>query len=256
MTTLDLSAVVRELAPQGVLRAALNLGNSVLVQRAADGGEPRGVTPELAHELARRLQVQLTLVTYDGAGKVVDAAARNEWDVAFLAIDPKRGEEILFTPAYVHIEGAYVVPAGSPIRTLAEVDQPGRRIGVGRNSAYDLFLTRTLKHAELVRVDEAKEAYAMVERGELHAAGGVRQMMQRTLGDKPGLKILPENFMVIEQAMCTPRGRTAAHGYLTTFIEEMKASGFVADAVARSGQTSASVAPPADGPTATTPRKP
>src|SRR5881275_1710930 len=143
--------VVKELAPNGKLRAAINFGNIVLAQKDPATGEPRGVSSELARELAKRLAVPIEFVPFDAAGKVVDALANGVWDIAFLAIDPVRGAGIDFTAPYVLIEGAYVVPADSGLKTVEDVDRDGVRVAVARASAYDLYLTRALKHAKLVR---------------------------------------------------------------------------------------------------------
>lgn len=240
--------VVTELAPSGTLRAAINFGNSVLAQRDPAGGEPRGVSPELARELARRLGVAIEYVTFDAAGKVFEALQKGAWDVAFMAIDPVRSAGIEFTAPYVVIEGAYVVPANSPLRTVEEVDRDGVRVAVARGSAYDLYLTRALKRATLVREPSGPEALALFRRERLEVAAGVKQPIVAFAAEHPDTRVIPGRFMVIEQAMGTPKGRTAGVRYLRTFIEEMKSSGFVADALKRSGQADATVAPPSPVP--------
>ena len=231
-------AVVQSFAPTGALRAAINLGNPVLVQGNADA--PTGVTVDLATELARRLGVPLTLVPFTQAGLVFDALAQGVWDIAFLAIEPKRAAEIDFTAPYVIIEGAYVVPKESPLQSVDDVDRAGVRISVITNAAYDLFLTRSLKHAQLVRSDQA--GFARFERDKLDAIAGVKQPMAAYAARNPNVRLLPGRFMEIKQAMGTPKGRDAAAAYLRGFVEEMKASGFVADALKRAGQD-ATVAP-------------
>lgn len=245
------AAIVRHLAPTGTLRAAINFGNPVLAQRDGSGGKPGGVTIELAHELGRRLGVQVALIGYDAAGQVFAAASRAAWDVAFLAIDPKRATEIEFTAPYVIIEGAYMVPVDSPLRSVADVDRPGVRIAVGTGSAYELYLTRTLKHAALVHAPTGNDALAQFQREGLEAAAGVRSPLVRFVRDRPELRVIDGRFMAIEQAMGMPkdRGDTAAAAraaqFLRAFVEEMKAGGFVAAALARSGQHDAQVAPAA-----------
>ena len=242
------AAVVGELAPLGRLRAAINFGNGVLAQRESATGEPRGISPDLARELGRRLDLPVELVTFDAAGKVFDALAAGSWDIAFLAIDPARAAGIDFTAPYVVIEGTYLVPAGSPLRGIADVDRDGVRVAVARGSAYDLHLSRTLEHATLVREASGAEALAMFLRDRLEAAAGVRQAVVAFARTHPDLRVIDGRFMSIEQAMATPKGRAAGARYLRQFIEEMKASGFIARALAASGQADAAVAPPASAP--------
>jgi polar amino acid transport system substrate-binding protein len=237
--------LVKELAPTGRLRAAINFGNTVLAQPGPAGGPPRGVSGELARELARRLGVGIDYVTFDAAGKVFDALKDGLWDVAFLAVDPVRAAGIAFTAPYVVIEGVYLVPKGSPLQTVEDVDRDGVRIAVAKGSAYDLFLSRAIKHATLVRRSSGPEALEMFLRDRLEAAGGVRQPINAFAQAHPDTRVIPGRFMAIEQAMGTVKGRDAGIAYLRTFIEEMKASGFVAQALAASGQGDATVAPPA-----------
>jgi polar amino acid transport system substrate-binding protein len=236
--------VVKELAPNGKLRAAINFGNIVLAQKDPAGGEPRGVSAELARELAKRLGVPIEYVTFDAPGQVFDALKAGAWDVAFLAIDPVRSEGIEFTGPYVVIEGAYLVPSSSPLQTKEDVDREGVRVAVARGSAYDLYLTRALKRAQLVREQSGPQALDMFLRDRLEAAAGVKQPIVLFAKDHPDTRVIPGRFMVIEQAMGTPKGRDASVRYLRAFIEEMKASGFVAKALEKSGQTDAAVAPP------------
>jgi polar amino acid transport system substrate-binding protein len=236
-----------ELAPTGKLRAAINFGNPVLAQKDPASGEPRGVSVDLARELGRRLGVPVELVIYDAAGKVFDALKTNAWDIAFLAIDPARATEIAFTAPYVVIEGTYLVPADSPLRTIQDVDRDGVRVAVGNKSAYDLYLTRTLKRAQLVRVPTSPEAIDVFLRDKLEAAAGVKQPLLQFAKTHPNVRVMGGRFMAIEQAMGTPKGREAAALYLREFVEEMKASGFVARALEKSGQGDAMVAPRALG---------
>jgi polar amino acid transport system substrate-binding protein len=239
------SEVVKELAPTGKLRAAINLGNSVLAQGTPQ--DTRGITVDLARELAARTGLPLELIPFEAAGKVFEANKSGAWDIAFMAIEPVRAAEVDFSSPYVFIEGTYMVLADSPLKAVEDVDRPGVRIAVGRNSAYDLYLTRTIKHATLVRAHTGG-GRAMIElfRAEkLEAAAGVRQPLLDYAKANPDVRVMDGRFMVIEQAMGTPKGRTAAARYVRQFVEEMKASGFVAEAIKRHNQPSAQVAPPA-----------
>jgi polar amino acid transport system substrate-binding protein len=227
------------------LRVAINYGNPVLAQKDPVTGEPRGVSADIARELARRLGLAHAFVTFDAAGKVFEALSRNAWDAAFLAIDPKRATEIDFTPPYVIIEGSYMVPVDSPLRVIGDVDREGVRIAVGSGSAYDLYLTRTIAHAQIVRAPTGNEAIAMFERDNLDVAAGVKSPLLRYASSRPHLRVMDGRFMAIEQAMGVPKGRATARAYLRSMIEELKASGFVAEALARSGQSDAKVAPAA-----------
>lgn len=236
-----------ELAPSGKLRAAINLGNPVLASRGA-GGEPQGVSVDLARELARRLGIPVELVPFDSAGKTVEAGKAGLWDIAFVALDPARAAEIAQSPPYVIIEGAYLVREGSPLRSNAEVDRPGNRIVVGRGSAYDLFLTRHVKQARLERVPTSGEVVsAFMQRG-LEVAAGVKQQLEMDAKKTPGVRLLPGRFMVINQAMASQRGKEAGARFVRDFIEDAKASGFVARSLERHGIQGASVAPAGDAP--------
>jgi polar amino acid transport system substrate-binding protein len=233
--------VVKELAPTGRLRVAINLGNIVLAQKDA-AGKPRGVTIDLANELGRRLRVPVEFVPFDAAGKVFEALKTGTLDILFLAIEPVRANEIAFTAPYVLIEGVYMVPKESALNSVAEVDRTGVRIGVNKGSAYDLFLTRTLKNASLVRGDDG---IALFKTEKLEAAAGVKQPTVAYAKTDPAVRMIEGRFMEIRQAMGTPKGREAGARYLRDFIEEMKASGFVADSLKRSNQPDAAVAPAA-----------
>jgi polar amino acid transport system substrate-binding protein len=240
-----MSELLAEFAPTGVLRAGINLGNPVIAQPGEDGGEPRGVGPALAREVARRLGVPIGFLTYDTAGKLADAVKQGAWDLAFLAIDPERAADIDFTDAYVHIEGTYLVRDGSPLVTPGDVDRKGVRVAVGLKTAYDLFLSRHLKLAELVRSTTSKSAIEQFLNDSLDAAAGVRQPLHAVAAKQGGLRVMEEGFMVIRQASGVPRGRRAAHAWLKAFIEEAKASGFVARALKESG-VQATIAPAAN----------
>jgi len=236
---------IHDLAPDGTLRAAINYGNPVLAQRPATGEEPRGVSVELARELGRELGVPVKFVLFNEAGRVSEAVKSNAWDIAFLAIDPVRAQGIAFTAPYVVIEGAYLVTSDSPLHAVDDVDKPGLRIAVSTGSAYDLYLTRALKHAQLVRLPDTTAATEAFEKQHLDALAGVKQPLVAFASQHPGTRVLPGRFMVIEQAMATPLGRNAGLSYLRDFVERMKASGFVAKALAATGQDSAAVAPAA-----------
>jgi polar amino acid transport system substrate-binding protein len=237
--------VLKDLAPTGRLRAAINFGNAVLAQRDEAGG-PRGITPDLATELGRRLGVPVEFVPFEAAGKVFDAAKAGAVDIAFIAIEPARAAEIEFSAPYVMIEGTYMVPAGSPLKEIADVDKPGIRIAVGLGSAYDLYLTRTIRNATIVRAATGG-GRAMIElfvKDKLEVAAGVRQQLEVYAKDHPEVRIMAGRFQEIAQAMGTPKGRLAGASYLRAFVEDVKANGFVAEAIKRAGQA-ATVAPPA-----------
>lgn len=242
MTT-HLSDARSSLLSHGKLRVAINYGNPVLAQKD-DAGEPAGVSAALARALAQRLGADIEFITFTGAGKVVDAAKDDVWDVGFLAIDPLRAQEVAFTSPYVIIEGTYLVREDAPFRALADLDAQGVRIAVGKGAAYDLFLSRELKQAELVRAGTSAAAVDLFLDQSLDAAAGVRQPLEAVARQVPGLKVLPGYFTAIRQAMAVPARQRAAHAYLQSFIEEMKASGFVAQALQDSGQGDATVAPP------------
>ncbi len=237
--------VVSDIAPTGKLRVGINYGNPILAQKDPATGEPRGVAVDLSRELARRLGVPLEFVFYDAAGKMTDALKTGAWDVAFLAVDPKRAAEISFTAPYVEIEGAYLVPAGSPIRSIEEVDREGVRIAVGAKSAYDLFLSRNLKHARLMRAATFEETIDLFLTSKLDVLAGVKQPLAEAAAKIPGSRVLEGRFMVINQASGVPKGREAGALYLRAFIEDAKASGMVAESLKKSGITGVSVAPPA-----------
>jgi len=234
----------KDFAPGGTLRAGINLGNPVIAQRGPDGAEPRGVGPALARELARRLGLPVSFTTYETAGKLADAVKQGAWDVAFLAIDPERARDIDFTHAYVDIEGTYMVRQDSPLRRIEDVDRPGIRVAVGLKTAYDLYLSRHLRHAELVRSESSKAAIAQFMADGLDVVAGVKQPLVATAASTPGLRVMEGSFMAIRQAAAVPKGRAGAKDYFARFIEEAKASGFVARALKESG-VEASVAPAA-----------
>jgi polar amino acid transport system substrate-binding protein len=237
--------VLKELAPTGKLRAAINLGNAVLAQKGADGA-PKGITVDLSRELARRAGVPLELVPFEAAGKVFEALKSGAADLAFIAIEPVRAAELEFSPPYVLIEGGYMVRKDSALKAIEDVDRAGIRIAVGLNSAYDLYLTRTIKNAQVVRA-RVGGGSAMIEMflaDKLDVVAGVKPVLVTYAKTNPDMRVMDGRFMVIQQAMGVPKGRTVAARYVRSFVEDVKASGFVADALMRSNQTDASVAPP------------
>jgi polar amino acid transport system substrate-binding protein len=239
-----LASLAAQLAPTGPLRASINLGNPILAGTDPATGQPCGVSVDLAREAARRLQREVAFVVFDTAGKSVEAVKSEAADIGFFAIDPLRGEGIHFTAPYVLIEGCYLVREASPLRDNAEVDQAGRRVVVGKGSAYDLFLTRELKHAQIERAPSSPAVVDHYVASTADVAAGVKQQLEKDAQRLGGLRLLPGRFMVIQQAMGLPqsRGEDAAR-WLADFVEDMKASGFVAQALARHGIQGASVAP-------------
>jgi polar amino acid transport system substrate-binding protein len=240
-------ALRTEFAPTGVLRAGINYGNVVLARRDPSSGELTGVAVDLARELGRRLGLEVQLVPYPAAGQMTDDLAKNgSWDVAFLGVDPTRGERIAFSAPYLEIEGTYLVPPGSPLKTIADVDRPGVRIAVGAKSAYDLFLSGQIRNATIVRAPTSRAAIERFAADRLDVVAGVRAALEQASAGMPGSRVMEDRFMVIEQGAGVPAGRSNAAAYLRTFVEDVKASGFVAEGLRRHGvERDAAVAPPA-----------
>lgn len=237
--------LVETFAPRGRLRVSINVGNPILANLNA-AGQPEGISVDLAHSLAAELGLGAELLVFDAAGKSVAAVKGDQADVGFFAIDPLRGEGVAFTDAYVVIEGAYLVRNDSWRKDNAEVDQTGTLVVVAKDSAYDLFLTRELKAAKLVRTATSSQVADTFLSGGHDVAAGVRQPLEKDAARIGGLRMLPGHFMLIRQAMGLPKSRgAAAHTYLADFVERRKASGFVADSMARHGIQGAAVAPPA-----------
>ncbi len=235
------------LAPGGRLRAAINVGNPILARLDPATGQAAGVSVDLAHRLAAQLGADLDLVVYDAAGKSVEGVAQDEADFGFFAVDPKRGETIAFTAPYVLIEGAYLVREDSPVRDNDAVDQAAHTVVVGKGSAYDLFLTRELRHATILRAPTSPAVVDTFMESGADIAAGVRQQLEMDARRLGGLRLLDGRFMVIRQAMGVARSRgPRAAALLSAFVEEAKASGAVADALARHGIQGASVAPAGD----------
>jgi polar amino acid transport system substrate-binding protein len=242
------AAVATAFAPTGRLRASINLGNPILAARNAATGEVFGVSVDLARGLAEQIGVPVELVVTDAAAKSVETVRAGRADIGFFAVDPLRGEGIRFSAPYVLIEGAYLVKDASPVRSNAEVDRAGTRIMVGRGSAYDLYLTRELKAATLMRAPTSPTVVDRFLAEGADVAAGVKQQLEADAKRVPGLRLLPGRFMVIEQAMGVQAGRgEAAEAFLRRYVEQAKASGMVAAALQRHAIQGAIVAPPAAG---------
>jgi polar amino acid transport system substrate-binding protein len=237
------SDIIRAFAPTGKLRASINLGNAVLAGKDPATGAPKGVSVDLATEFAVQLGVAMEPVVFDTAAKSVDAVANGQADIGFFAVDPKRAEHIAFTAPYVLIEGAYLVRDDSPLRSNEEVDQPGRTLVVGQGSAYDLYLSREIKHATIVRAPSSPAVVDTFIAQKADVAANVKQQLEADAKRVGGLRLLPGRFMVIQQAMGCQRSRgPEAAAALSHFVETMKSSGFVERALARHGIQGASVA--------------
>lgn len=239
MTLTIPKTVLEELAPDGVLRAAINYGNPVLAQRGPDG-EPQGVSVALAKQLAEELGVRLEMRTFDAAGKVFAALEEGAWTLAFLAIEPVREAQIAFSEPYVLIEGTYLVRKDAPFQHVDELDQTGLRLAVGKGAAYDLYLSRTLQHAELCRADTSAAAVDLFVEENLDAAAGVRQPLQKVADTDPRYRVLDGAFTAIRQAMAVPRGCDNSAAFVRDFVERCLRQGFVRGALLATGQTDVS----------------
>jgi polar amino acid transport system substrate-binding protein len=238
--------ILSELAPTGTLRAAINMGNFLLVTGKTPAGDPQGVAPDMAREIAARLGVPIAYVPYARPGELADAAGTGAWDIGLIGAEPQRAEKIAFTPAYVEIEATYLVPAGSPLQTIAEVDRAGVRIAVTARSAYDLWLERNIKEAQLVRASGGDAAFRQFVDDKLDAYAGLRPGLLSLAEKLPGSRILDGKFTAVQQAIGTARQNAAGAAFLRDFVAEAKASGVVARLIARHGVTGRlSVAPPA-----------
>ena len=245
MTPSTPDSVRSELAPSGTLRVGINYGNFLLVTNYVPGTEPRGVAPDLGRELGRRLRVPIEFVVFDSAGKLADSGKTGAWDVAFLGNEPQRAHEIAFTAAYLEIPVTFLVPAGSPIHTIDEVDHEGVRVAVAEKSAYDLYLTRNLKHAKLVRTEGIDGSYELFIKGKLEALAGLKPRLVTDAEKLPGSRVLEGQCTSVKQSIGTLHGREAGAKYLREFVEDAKASGLVARLIAQYGVRGVSVAPPA-----------
>jgi polar amino acid transport system substrate-binding protein len=237
--------VLAELAPTGVVRAGINLSNFLLVTGRSPTGDPEGVSPDMAREAARRLGVPVKYVTFKTPGELADAAGRGVWDIGLIGAEPQRATTIAFTAAYAEIEASYLVPAGSRLQGIAEVDAPGIRIAVTGRSAYGLWLDRNIKHAELVRSETLDSAYDAFVRDRLDALAGLKPRLLTDVEKLPGARIIAGKFTSVQQAVGTARQNTAGAAFLREFVEEAKASGLVAGLIERHRVRGLSVAPPA-----------
>ena len=239
-----------QLAPTGVLRAGINMGNFLLVTGRTAGGDPDGVSPDMARAIATRLGVPLKFVPFKTPGELGDAVDANVWDIGLIGAEPQRAEKIEFTSAYAEIEATYLVPAGSSIRTVDEVDRPGVRIAVSPRSAYGLWLERNIKHATLVRFDSADLVFDRFVADGLDVMAALRPGLVEDVKRLPGARVLDGYFSVVQQAVGTPKANTAGAAFLRAFVEEAKASGFVAGLIAKHGvEGRLSVAPRSPIPT-------
>ena len=242
----DLTPAVRaDLAPTGKLRAGINYGNFILATKDRVTGESRGVAVDLLQELGRRLGVPVEIVAYDSVAVMGDAAPTGVWDIAFLGSDPAREALMSFTAAYLEIDATYLVPGASTLRTAAEVDRAGVRVAAPARANYELFLRRTLTHAELVPTQGADAAFNLLATGKADALAGLVQGLLGLADKLPGSRILDGRFMGVQQSIAVPRGRDAGLAYLRGVVEEAKASGLVARAIEKTGARGVSVAPPA-----------
>lgn len=237
--------ILAQLAPTGSLRAGINLSNFLLVTGRTAEGDPQGVSPSMAAAIAARLGVPVTYVPYPRPGELADAVDSGAWDIGLIGAEPQRAEKIAFTAAYAQIEATYLVPAGSPITGIAEVDRPGIRIAVTARSAYDLWLERNIQHATLLRTETLDSALTRFVEEKLEVLAGLRPRLITDLEKLPGARILEGRFTAVQQAIGTARKNTAAAAWLHDFVEEAKASGMVAGFIARHGVQGLSVGDPA-----------
>jgi polar amino acid transport system substrate-binding protein len=235
--------IVAELAGTGALRAGINMSNGLLVTGMTAAGDPQGVAPDMAAEIANRLNVPVDYVKFDRPSKLADAAGTNAWDIGLIGAEPARAEKIAFTPAYCEIEATYLVRDRSPLQNVADVDRPGSRIAVRAGSAYDLWLTRNLKHATLIRSDSADGPFDQFVAERLDALAGLRPALMSEAGKLPGARILPGNFTAVQQAIGTLKNKIAGAAFLREFVEEAKRTGFVARLIERHKVVGLSVAP-------------
>ncbi|MDH3672449.1 MAG: ABC transporter substrate-binding protein [Gammaproteobacteria bacterium] len=235
-----------ELAPTGVLRAGINMSNFLLVTGETQEGDPDGVSPDMARAVADRLGVPLKLVPFKTPGELADAAVEDVWDIGNIGAEPERAKNIAFTPAYVEIEATYLVPAGSPIQSIDEVDREGVRIAVSARSAYELWLSDNIKHAELVMAKGLEGSFDTFVEQKLEALAGLRPRLVDEVNKLPGGRILDGKFTAVQQAIGTKPDREAGAAFLRDFVEEAKASGFVASLIDKHGVSGRlTVAPPA-----------
>jgi polar amino acid transport system substrate-binding protein len=233
-----------ELAPHGVLRAGINMSNFLLVTGRSASGDPEGVSPSMARAIADRLGVPVQYVPFAKPGELADEAGKDVWDIGLIGAEPARAEKIAFTAAYTEIEATYLVPAGSPLKAIADVDKPGVRIAVTARSAYDLWLERNITQATLVRSNSLDAAMEQFVAEKLDALAGLRPRLLTDVQKLPGAVILPGQFTAVQQAVGTAKANVAAAAWLREFVEEAKASGLVAGFIAQHKVSGLSVAPP------------
>lgn len=234
-----------EMAPTGTLRAGINMANFLLVTGRRDDGAPQGVAPDMANAVAERLGVAVAYVPYETPGQLADDAMNGVWDIGLIGAEPARAEHIAFSAAYMEIEATYLVPAGSPLQAIADVDRPGIRIAVAARSAYDLYLTRNIQHAELVRVAGLNASYDLFVNDQMDALAGLRPRLLSDVEKLPGARLLDGKFTAVQQAIGTPRDRETGAAFLRDFVEEAKTSGLVGQFIERHQVKGLSVAPPA-----------
>ncbi|MGI9408830.1 MAG: ABC transporter substrate-binding protein [Hyphomicrobiaceae bacterium] len=236
--------IIDELAPTGVLRAAINLGNFLLVTGKSANGDPEGVSPDMAKEVADRLGVAVKYIPYDMPGPLGDDADADKWDIGNIGAEPQRAQKIAFTAAYCEIEATYMVPSGSTIQSIGDVDKPGVQISVTERAAYGLWLQNNIKHATLVPTQSLDEAFEVFERDKLDALAGLRPRLTKDVENVPGARILDGQFSAVQQAIGTPKKNTAAAEWLARFVEDAKASGLVGELIEKHNVKGLSVAPP------------
>lgn len=228
-------AIVAELAPHGVLRAAINMGNFLLVTSKTASGDPAGVSPDMAAAIAAQLGVPVRYIPFARPGELADAAGQDVWDIGLIGAEPARAEKIAFTPAYVEIEATYLVPAGSSLQRIEDVDRPGVRIAVTARAAYDLWLERNISHATLVRGQNQANTIELFTNDKLEALAGLRPGLLTDIEKMPGARILDGQFTAVQQAVGTARANTAGAAFLRDFVAEAKASGLVASLIEKHG---------------------
>ena len=244
MTTEITPQARKELAPSGRIRIGLNYQNFLLVLKDAPDGSPTGIAPDMGREVGRRAGLPVEFFRFEKAGLLADAVSDDAWDVAFLGAEPQRADRIAFSAAYLEIPVTFLVPPGSPIREVAQVDREGVRIAVADKSAYDLFLTRSIKHAKLLRVPGIPESYQLFEREKLEALSGLKPQLVADAERMPGSRILEGQVTAVQQAAGVPRARSHAAAFLKAVIEELKSSGFVERTIRKHGVRGVTVAPP------------
>ena len=241
----DAASARAELVPGEKLRVGINHSNFLLVNPGSPHGAPRGIAPDLALELGKRLGVPVAYVSFDGAGKTADAIRDADVDIGFIASESERASVIEFSSAYVELPATYLVPAGSPLRTLADIDRPGVRIAVSGRSAYDLYLTRTLKYAELVRAESIPASVKLFVDQNLDALAGLKPGLLEEVRKIPGARLLDGQFTAVQQSLGLPKKRAAAVRPLRAFVEDVKRSGLVAQLIDKHAVKGVNVAPPA-----------